>query len=153
MAKSIFNTQDFNPIISRIKSLEPDASKKWGKMNINQMVCHLADQLRMALGTIEYRDKSTFFSRTVIKFLAVHIINAPPEKVQTLHELDQKRGGTEPLEFENDKEVLLAMLNEIFALPKDFNYQAHGMFGPMTRNQWGKLIYKHLDHHLRQFSS
>jgi hypothetical protein len=27
----------------------------------------------------------------------------------------------------------------------------HSFFGKLTQEQWGILIYKHLDHHLRQF--
>jgi hypothetical protein len=27
----------------------------------------------------------------------------------------------------------------------------HSFFGPLTPNEWAILMYKHLDHHLRQF--
>ncbi len=27
----------------------------------------------------------------------------------------------------------------------------HPLFGKLTPEQWGKSIYKHLDHHLQQF--
>jgi hypothetical protein len=27
----------------------------------------------------------------------------------------------------------------------------HPMFGKMTADQWGRSMWKHLDHHLRQF--
>jgi Protein of unknown function (DUF1569) len=27
----------------------------------------------------------------------------------------------------------------------------HAFFGPLTPEEWGILMYKHLDHHLRQF--
>ena len=27
----------------------------------------------------------------------------------------------------------------------------HAFFGPMKPDEWGILMYKHLDHHLRQF--
>ena len=28
---------------------------------------------------------------------------------------------------------------------------AHTFFGPLTPEEWARLMYKHLDHHLRQF--
>jgi len=29
----------------------------------------------------------------------------------------------------------------------------HSFFGPLTPEEWAELMYKHLDHHLRQFSA
>ena len=29
--------------------------------------------------------------------------------------------------------------------------QVHGFFGKLNGQEWGRLVYKHLDHHLRQF--
>jgi hypothetical protein len=37
-----------------------------------------------------------------------------------------------------------------FAAP-EVAYQAHPMFGALTRNEWLVWAYKHMDHHLRQF--
>lgn len=31
--------------------------------------------------------------------------------------------------------------------------QPHPFFGNLNRKEWASLIYKHLDHHLKQFSS
>ncbi len=37
--------------------------------------------------------------------------------------------------------------------PPAANGIVHAFFGPLTGKQWGRLQYKHLDHHLRQFSA
>jgi hypothetical protein len=29
----------------------------------------------------------------------------------------------------------------------------HAFFGPLTPAEWSKMMHKHLDHHLRQFSA
>jgi hypothetical protein len=29
----------------------------------------------------------------------------------------------------------------------------HAFFGPLTPDEWATLMYKHLDHHLRQFGA
>ncbi|MFY0672673.1 MAG: DUF1569 domain-containing protein [Bacteroidia bacterium] len=153
MAKSILNSFDRDQMIRRIKSVDQDSKKLWGKMNVNQMICHLADQLRMAMGEVECRDKSTFFSRTFVKYLAVNIIDAPPEKVKTVHELDQERGGTKATEIENDKQILIAKLEKFVSINSESQIYPHGVFGKLSKKEWGKLIYKHLDHHLKQFSN
>ncbi len=36
----------------RIRSLGPDTQRRWGLMTSSQMVCHLIDQLRIALGEL-----------------------------------------------------------------------------------------------------
>ena len=43
-------------------------------------------------------------------------------------------------------------LIESFYNLKDRNeWNPHPMFGKFTKQQWGQMQYKHLDHHLRQF--
>jgi hypothetical protein len=153
MAKSILNNTDHEQMKARIKAVKPDAKRLWGKMDVNQMICHLADQLRMATGEIECRDKSTFLSRTFVKFLAVNVVDAPPEKVKTVHELDQDRGGTKATNLENDKQTLLKKLEKFVAVDENSQLYPHGFFGKLSKKEWGKLIYKHLDHHLKQFSN
>ena len=42
---------DLKGFFERIDRLTPDHKPLFGKMNVNQMVCHCADQVRMALGS------------------------------------------------------------------------------------------------------
>ena len=140
-------------MLRRFEQINENSERQWGKMNVNEMVCHITDQLRMALGEIDYRDKSSFVSRTIIKFLAVYVIQAPKEKVQTLYELDPMKGGTQPTQLEQDKTVFVEKLQMLCDRAPDEPLHAHGTFGKMSRRQWGILIYKHLDHHFRQFNA
>jgi hypothetical protein len=39
----------------------------------------------------------------------------------------------------------------IAAGPAGCTSHPHAFFGPLTPAEWGNLMYKHLDHHLRQF--
>ena len=48
--KSLFNKTDIAEIAVRINKLTPDTQHKWGKMNVSQMLAHLAVPLRLALG-------------------------------------------------------------------------------------------------------
>lgn len=49
---------------------------------------------------------------------------------------------------------LTNLLNEVNDFHKEKDREAwkpHPAFGTFTHEQWGKMQYKHLDHHLRQF--
>ena len=65
-------------------------------------------------------------------------------------ELDQVVGGTCPGDFARDLADLIAMVE---ALTADDGpaCPAHPVFGTMSRRQWLRWGYLHLDHHLRQF--
>jgi len=149
--KNAFTLENLLTLQERIKSLHENSVRKWGKMNVSQMLCHCTDQLRMALGQIEIRDNSNFLSTTIIRFMVVYLIDAPKEKVKTLSEIDQEKKGTKPTNFDQDKSVLLGILLEITEKAKVENLKPHGFFGKLSNKEWGILIYKHLDHHLRQF--
>jgi hypothetical protein len=66
-------------------------------------------------------------------------------------EIDQAKDGTKPEEFHRDMTELLRCFDAMRSLPADFKWAPHPKFGPLTAQEWGKLGYKHLDHHLRQF--
>lgn len=47
---------------------------------------------------------------------------------------------------------LMASINRFVTTPPASHSQySHSFFGKLTSQQWAALIYKHLDHHLRQF--
>lgn len=147
---SIFNKASANELRQRISNLTPDSKAQWGKMNVGQMICHVTDGYRMAMGTLEVADRSSFVSKTFLKFLILNILPIP-KGVPTAPELDQMQNGTPPEELDKDRAKLLATIDELNSKPADFAWSPHAKFGPMSRRQWGKLGYKHIDHHLRQF--
>lgn len=139
----------FQSYLPRIQSLTIDTPAKWGKMNAHEMICHCTDQVRAALGEKESKDISTFFSRTVIKALALGPVPIPRGKAKTAPEFDQKIGGTAPREFEADRQVLLDYLHQFEQYRETLS--PHPLFRNLSRSQWQKMITKHLDHHLAQF--
>ena len=137
-------------IRERISRLTPESTARWGKMSVGQMLCHCNDGCLMSLGRRPVGDTSNFLSRTVLKFLILNLLPMP-KGAPTAGELDQMKNGTPPADFERDRDALLASLAEAAAMADDSPAIPHPFFGPMSRAQWGKLGYKHMDHHLRQF--
>jgi hypothetical protein len=76
---------------------------------------------------------------------------APKGKVETYKEIKQGVGGTPPTNFENDRKILLNNLEKYINKEVKGESVVHPNFGKLTYNQWGRLIYLHLNHHLKQF--
>ena len=147
---SIFDDNKLDEIRRRIHRLSPDTAPCWGKMNVSQMMCHLADGIKIATGERPLADTSSFFSRTILKFIVLYLIKIP-KGVPTVPELDQMKDGTPPDDYEHDRAELLRSIEYICSLPENFDWFPHPKFGPMDKRAWGILAYKHIDHHLRQF--
>lgn len=147
---SLFDPNKRSELESRLARLTADARPQWGRMNAAEMCCHMADSIRMALGEKPCDDVSSFASRTFLRPLAVHLLPVP-KNLPTLPELNKEKLGTPATEFESDRATLLELLDRMCTLGDDHAWGPHGKFGPMTRKEWGKLTYKHFDHHLRQF--
>ena len=146
--KTILNTSDKETILSRIIQVQHDSERQWGKMTVNQMICHCTDQIRSAIGEIETKDRTTFSYRTFIKFLALYVIKIPKGKVKTVSEFDQDKKGTRPTEFKKDHQELI---NSLERFENASQYYPHPTFGKLSKKEWSRLIYVHLDHHLTQF--
>jgi hypothetical protein len=148
---NLLEPETLGRIRARILDLRPDSPREWGKMTVLQALAHMADQLRIPSGEISAKDVSNFVSRHIVKNLVLAGMPAPKGKVATVAELDQRTGGTPPTTFEADKTKLLVLIDWLVSLPADAKLPAHPFFGTMSKRQWARLAYTHLDHHLRQF--
>lgn len=109
------------------------------------MVCHLSDQLRVALGDLPCRDVSTLMLRTAVKWLVLRTaFQAPPGKVKTAREMLT----TEPAGWAADLATCEALLERLAGAT---TVAPHPAFGPLSAEEWGVMAWKHFDHHLRQF--
>src|SRR5208282_1738792 len=141
---------DHQSIVERISALTLSDRRLWGKMSAHQMVCHLCDSYRVALGEKSASPADSFVSRTIVKFIALRLPMKWPKGVATRPEVEQGVGGTAPVEFEKDRAELLSAIERFcsggvnLAIP-------HPFFGRMTLQEWMRWGYLHADHHLRQF--
>ena len=149
--KNIINDSIKTEVIHRIKKLDSTTAAKWGKMNVNQMICHCADQLRLANGTKQSIFVGNFMLTTLFKWLTLTVLKAPKGKIETVKELKQGRGGTNPTNFDDDKKTLIDLIRNFNESFKTNKTVMHPAFGKMNHWQYGRLAYVHLDHHLNQF--
>lgn len=141
---------DRDSIARRISALTPSDQRRWGKMSVEQMVCHLCDAYRTALGEKAVSPATGFLQRTIMKWVALRAPFQWPKGVQTRPEIAQDVSGTPPVEFERDRARLVVIFDR-FCEPSANLAPAHPFFGPMNREDWMRWGYLHADHHLRQF--
>lgn len=149
--KNLQNTKDRAEIIRRLRSVRQDAPRLWGKMNAGQMICHLSDAFRGVKGEIKVASQETFFRRVVLKRLIMYLPPITVKNYPTLPEIDQEIGGTRPTNFDSDLAELERLLVEFTDEKSDFTKWSHPLLGQMTRRQWSRWAYVHINHHLRQF--
>ncbi|MGH9751621.1 MAG: hypothetical protein ACREA2_02460 [Blastocatellia bacterium] len=65
--KSFLNQADMQEILDRFTYFEPGSRRQWGRMTPHQMICHLSDSFRFALGEKEISSRGNLFTRTVVK--------------------------------------------------------------------------------------
>lgn len=55
------------------------------------------------------------------------------------------------LNFEEEKKGFIKDIDDFLQMPAASLPNNHPIFGSMTPKEWGEIIYKHIDHHFRQF--
>jgi hypothetical protein len=144
---SLWNNEDHAAIVARINRLTPQHQRTWGKMATSQVLAHLADGLRMALGDIPTKPLGGFLSTALGRYLVIHKLPWPKGKAQAPPEAFT----TSPCSWEEDRAALLQLV-ERFAAAQGKPLAPHSAnFGVMKPHDWDVLMYRHLDHHLTQF--
>jgi Protein of unknown function (DUF1569) len=148
--KTLARVSDKEEILRRLRRVRPDSVRRWGRMSAPQMVCHLSDAFRMALGQKPVSTASSVLQQTIVKWIALYAPLQWPPGIRTRPEIDQERGGTGPMEFDADV-AEVERLVEIVATAGSRFAPVHPIFGRMSHPDWLRWAYLHTDHHLRQF--
>jgi hypothetical protein len=149
--KTLSNASDQSELLHRMSSVRPDSQALWGVMSAHQMICHLSDSFRAALGQKDVSPSTTFFKRTLLKWTALWLPVPWPHGFKTRPEMDQRQGGTPPTEFASDLETFRNLFSRFCAFKGKF--APHAILGPMSHAERMRHAYLHIDHHLRQFGA
>jgi hypothetical protein len=147
--RSVLIERDREALGRRLAELTPAASARWGSMTVDRMLAHLSQSARMALGElpVKARGKRAFQSFP-LKHLILYVLPFP-KGAPTAPELL----AAPPATVEEERRALVDLLARLGRGPRAGIGPAHPLFGPLTREEWGALAYKHSDHHLRQFGA
>lgn len=136
-------------VLARIQALDPGDKALWGRMNAGQMLCHLCDAARFAVGQQPIPAIPTGIPPKLMKWLALEVPLRWKRNYPAPAAIDQLQGGTPPAEFEHDRAALLELTRQLTAA--SLEGRMHPYFGSMTRQEWMRWAWLHADHHLRQF--
>ena len=147
--KSIFNTEAYEEILSRIDQLSESSERQWGKMQVGQMLHHCQYPLKIGLGRHNPKNKPSLMLKVMGKFFKKSLYNDKPWK-QNLPTAKSFKVEDDK-DFTAEKQVLVGLIRDFHQEKDKKEWDPHPAFGSFTPEQWGQMQYKHLDHHLRQF--
>lgn len=146
--KNLFDQATYEEVKQRMDQLTPSSERRWGKMAVAQMMAHCKEAFRVPLSDtrmprsimgilLGWAFKSKLYDETPWK---QNLPTAPQFKVK------------DDRDFNKEKNELTELVDQFYhGGPANTGKFPHPMFGSFTSEQWGMSMYKHLDHHLRQF--
>jgi len=144
--KTIWQPEAYEELLSRAARLQPNAPAQWGKMNCSRMLTHVTDGLRMVNGDLQVRPKMTPLKFTPIKQLIIHWLPFP-KGAPTAPELLARTPG----DWDGEVSAFKTALQQFTARAQQQQWPEHPAFGKLSAKDWGVLVYRHIDHHFKQF--
>lgn len=146
--KTIFDKPTRDELIHRINRLNENSIAAWGKMSLFQMLKHCTLWDEWIQGKTTY--KRVLMGRIIGRLMLKNALknDAPLRRnTPTIPSLITK---------EKNGDIRAQKAEWIAQIEKYENYSnpnfVHVFFGEMTTEQIGYFVYKHTDHHLRQFN-
>jgi len=146
--RTLFDLDECDRTIQRIQRVAADTRPQWGRMDAAQMMAHCRIAMQVAVGEVRLRRG------------LVGVILGPLAKRIVLSDKPFRRNGPTAPEFRvRDARDFDRARDELIAQVRGFQRGGvagltpapHPFFGPLTADEWQRLQWKHLDHHLRQF--
>jgi hypothetical protein len=146
--KTLFDSADRNALESRLMTLKADSPRLWGKMSSAQMLCHCATALETGTGDRPMKQK--LMGKLLMPFFRSSILGEKPFSRNS--PTDPTLVVSDERDFTKERERLLTLIERFVRNgAENAGKQTHSFFGKMTGQEWGELMHKHIDHHLRQF--
>jgi hypothetical protein len=145
---TVFDIEAQREIRARLDRLTKDTPAVWGAMRVAQMLRHVTRTLQTPTGVLvppplpwPVRFVGRLMKRRALGDRPIPR-NAPTSPVFKV---------TEPCDLDTEKAAFTAAFDQLARGPAAVRAAEHVLFGPMTPQDWGRLMYKHIDHHFRQF--
>jgi hypothetical protein len=147
--KNLFEAARVEEVKERMAQLRLDSDPLWGRMNAPQALAHCSAAVEWAVG--DRIPPRMFLGRMIGRIVKPMVFrndepmrrNSPTAKDLVVQ--DKRDLGTE-------RERLRGLIDRFAAAgPNGCTTHPHSFFGRLTPEEWATLMYKHLDHHLRQF--
>jgi len=143
--QSLFEPDTYEQVLKRIDSLSETSERQWGKMTAGQMAWHC--QFPVSIGV---KNKNEGNGNLFVKlFFKKAMYNDTPwrKNLPTSPALKAK----EDKNLAAEKAKLKQLVTDFYNCKNRTDWNPHPLFGKFTHDQWGRMQYKHLNHHLTQF--
>lgn len=149
--KNLFDPAAAAEVKGRLMNLRPDSERQWGTMSAAQAVAHCSIAMEMAVGDVrQKRALSGWIFGGIVKRLVLRNDDPIRRNSPTIPEMVV----SDARELDHERRRLSGLIDRFAAAgPAGCTTHPHAFFGRMTPQQWAVLMYKHLDHHLRQFGA
>jgi hypothetical protein len=148
-SKYLFNPGQRRDLLARIDRLDPTRPPRWGKMTPHEMVCHMIDHYKMAVEPEQrpVRVRNTLLRFQPFKWFAVYHAPIPRGMLTAPREMRLTR----PENWDEDLERLKSLVETFAGMQQKTDWPDNIMAGSLDGNGWSALLYRHTDHHLKQF--
>lgn len=147
--RTVFNLADRLTLARRLDALALETAPRWGRMDCPQMLAHLTDGVRMALGELPVSGRGPGALRLRPVRHALIYWLPWPKGAPTAPELIARRAT----DCQEELADLKHLLERLAALEGAREWPEHPAFGRLNSRDWGALVHRHVDHHLRQFGA
>lgn len=146
--KNIFDPAVKAEIVARIETLTPGSERRWGKMDVAQMLAHLQMPMGVAIGS--HTLNANPLLKLIMPLFKKALYDEKPWKPGLPTDKTFIKTGL-AFDFETEKKKLLEMIAGF--IEENMRNDKHPLFGRLTKEQWSRATWKHLDHHLKQFGA
>ncbi|HTB98965.1 MAG TPA: DUF1569 domain-containing protein [Terracidiphilus sp.] len=148
--KNLYQPGCVDEVKARIARLRPDSPRQWGKMDAAQALAHCALSLGWACG--DTKPDRLVIGRIIGGFIRPKVMG-DDEPLRRNSPSAPSLIITNARDLAAEQARVATLLDRFVAAgPAGCTTHPHSFFGRLTPKEWAILMYKHLDHHLRQFS-
>jgi hypothetical protein len=149
--KNLFQPDTAAEVQNRITGLSPISPRLWGQMDVAQAVAHCSISMGWALGEV---DPPRMFAGRLMGGIIKPLVLGDDKPMRRNSPTAPTLLVQDERELASEKQRLSNLIDRfVGAGPQAFATRPHSFFGKLTPDEWAILMYKHLDHHLRQFSA
>lgn len=150
--KNLFDPTLVEDTKRRIMRLSPESERQWGDMTVAQTLAHCTSGMQMAMGVIN--PKRASFPANVIGLVIKPLVFGDDKPMLRNSPSSPELFSADPTrcDFEDERTRLITTIDSFVNNGAACcSYHPHPFFGALKPHQWSILMYKHVDHHLRQF--
>ena len=148
--QSLFTPSARQSILERLGALSPGAARQWGKMDAAQMLAHCS--VALEAGTGDKPRTHQLIGKIFGPFVRKGLLGEKPFSRNS--PTDPTFVVTDARDFAAEKDRLTRIVQRFCERgPEEAGKNVHSFLGRMSGDEWGRLMYKHIDHHLKQFGA